>query len=131
MHAWQTIKGWTAETLKQREEVELNQFGTGRLEDKIDKQKYLIDEEARRIEAVNRGGGGPHSRHRAKRIRDRFVASSVLIGHAISRWVDDFKQIHVELLDDQCFRVGSQIGMKLLGVEDEKTVEDEKIVWQH
>ena len=66
MRAWPTIKGWTAETLKQREEVELNQFGTGRLKDRIDKQKYLIDEEARRVEAVNRGGGGAPSRHIAK-----------------------------------------------------------------
>ena len=126
--AWPTIKRWTAETLKQREDVELDQFGTGRLEGRIDKHQYLIDEEARRVDAVERGVSGTPSRYKAKRLRDRFVASSSLMGHAISRWVDDFKQIPIELLEDGCFRLGSQIGLKLLGMEDEKSVEDEKIV---
>ena len=126
--AWPTIKGWTAETLKQREDAELDQFGTGRLEGRIDKHQYLTDEEARRVDAVERGVSGTPSRYKAKRLRDRFVASSSLMGHAISRWVDDFKQIPIELLEDGCFRLGSQIGLKLLEMEDEKPVEDEEIV---
>ena len=55
--AWPTIKGWTTETLKQREEAERDQFGTGRLENRVDKEKYLVEEKARRLEDVNRGGG--------------------------------------------------------------------------
>ena len=31
-------------------------------------------------------------------------------------------------MDDECLRVGSQIGKKLLGVEDDSVVEDEEIV---
>ena len=36
----------------------------------------------------------------------------------------------VELLEDQCIRVGSQIGKKLLGLEEEREVHDEEIVTQ-
>ena len=125
--AWPTIKGWTTETLKQREDAERDQFGTGRLEGPIDKQKYLLDAEARRVEALARGAGAAPSRHRAKRIRDKFVSSSVLLGHAISTWVDDFRMIPVELLEDECVRVGSQIGKKLLGLEED-VVEEADIV---
>ena len=66
--SWPTIKGWTTETLKKREDVERHQFGTGRLEERVDKEKYLMDEEARRMEAVNRGDGAAPSMNRAKRI---------------------------------------------------------------
>ena len=124
------MKGWTTETLKQREDAERDQFGTGRLEDRVDKEKYLMDEEARRLQAVNRGDGAAPSTNRAKRIRDKFIASSVLMGHAITTWVEDFKMIPVELLEDQGIRVGSQIGKKLLGLEDEIVVQDEEIVTQ-
>ena len=57
IRAWPTMKGWTTETLKQREDAERDQFGTGRLENCVDKEKYLMDEEARRLQAVNRGDG--------------------------------------------------------------------------
>lgn len=36
-------------------------------------------------------------------------------------------QIPIELLEDECIRVGSQRGKKLLGVEEDKPVEDEEI----
>ncbi|KAG6397683.1 hypothetical protein SASPL_143853 [Salvia splendens] len=52
-HAWPTIKGWRSEALKQRQEAELNQFGSGRLEDKIDKEKYREKEEMRRVQGLN------------------------------------------------------------------------------
>ena len=89
-----------------------------------------MDEEARRLQAVNRGDGAAPSTNRAKRIRDKFIASSVLMGHAITTWVEDFTMIPVELLEDQGIRVGSQIGKKLLGLEDEIVVQDEEIVTQ-
>lgn len=128
IRAWPTIKGWTADTLKEREEAERDQFGTGRLDVPIDKQQYLTDEETRRLESLNRGDGRAPSTHRAKRIRDRFVASSAFMARAVSTWLDDLKMIPVELLEDDCVRVGSQIGKKLLGIEEDTVVEDDEIV---
>ena len=92
------------------EDAERDQFGTGRLEGPVDKEKYLVDEEARRLEALNRGGGAGPSTNRAKRIRDKFIKSSTLLGYAISTLVDDFNMIPIELMEDDCVRVGSQIG---------------------
>lgn len=56
IRVWPTIKGWRAETLKQREDAERVQYGIGRLEGRIDKEKFLQEEEVRRLEGLYRGG---------------------------------------------------------------------------
>ena len=87
---WPTTKGWTYEELKQREEAEGEKFGRGRLEDRIDKERCIQEEEQRRLEGLNRRQGGGPSVNRAKRIRDRFIASSKKLAEAVVTWVDDF-----------------------------------------
>ncbi|XP_042049708.1 uncharacterized protein LOC121795270 isoform X2 [Salvia splendens] len=127
IRAWPTIKGWTLESLKQREDLERDQFGTGRLESRLDKDRWLAEHDITRRTGVAGGDSSTTSTHRAKRLRDKFIASSSVLANAISIWLDDYKSIPEELLEDDCFRVGSQIGRKLLGITEQELQGDDEI----
>ncbi|XP_042014818.1 uncharacterized protein LOC121762870 [Salvia splendens] len=128
IHSWPTIKGWTSEDLKQRDDVEHGQYGTGRLEARIDKEKWLEEKEVRKLEMSIRGEPAVPGGVGAYSFRKQFAASSTQMARAISAWLDDYNRIPEDLLDDVCFRAGSQIGKKLLGMEDQDAVADEEIV---
>ena len=68
------------------------------------------------------------SRNREKHIRDEWIARVSQLAAAVEGWVDDFKKIPIKLMEESCFRLGTQMGKKQLGLADELVPTDEVIV---